>query len=543
MNFSSLAVRIKNKLLSEIDQLNWWYSTAPLRSEKNMQSLRSTLFVCALMSIPATAKAEGLFAAVLRRRGYKLVVLLNSRSPLLERCYRAAGPVEFIYLKDYIDHDDVKIAQDQAREYLTIASNFDDLFELVVNGVRIGRNVLSKAIRTFRVGKIDFSNFDQLATIEKLLSESLKTSRAIQKILAQVKPSVALFNERGYTPAGEIFDACLVNNIEVIQWFGAPLENCLAYKRYRLDNRDQHPLSISDKGWNLLLSHKFAGEMQNRILFHLKENYKADGWYNHQQLNIGKSLKSKSEIYHQLDLDPAKKTAVIFSHILYDATFFYGSSLFADYLTWLVETVRYAIKNAALNWIVKVHPVNVWRSRMDGAPMEQLEVKALHEAFGELPSHIKFLTADSDINTYSLFSFIDYGLTVRGTIGMELPCFGIPVIIAGTGRYSGRGFTLDTTSIAEYNDLLLRLHEIPPLGEEEIRKARLFAYGTLILRAIPMDVLQFKFEETSLFSRSKTMNVKLDRTRAAKLQDSDDLGLFQNWVSKGKGDELFREFV
>jgi hypothetical protein len=542
MNFSSLAVRIKNKLLSEIDQLNWRYSTAPLRNDKNVKPPGETLFVCALLSMPVAAKAEGLFAGALRRRGYKLVVLLDSRSPLLERCYRAVGPVEFIYLKDYINHHD-KTAQDQAREYLTSAGNFDDLSELVVNGVRIGRNVLSKAIRIFRVGKVDFLNPVQFAKIEELLAESLKTSRAIHKILAEVKPSIALFNERGYTPAGEVFDACLVNNIDVIQWFSSPLENCLSYKRYHMDNRDQHPLSISDKGWDLLLSHKFFEEMQNRILIHLKENYKADGWYNFQQLNVGKSLKSKTEIYHQLDLDPAKKTAVIFSHILYDATFFYGSSLFADYLTWLIESVRYAIKNPALNWIVKVHPVNVWRSRMDGAPMEQLELNALHEEFGGLPSHIKIITATSDINTYSLFSLIDYGITVRGTIGMELPCFGIPVITAGTGRYSGRGFTIDTTSIAEYKDLLLRLHEIPPLGVEEIQKARLFAYGTLILRGIPMDAFQINFNKKMLFSTVNKMNVKISRKQALNLENFSDLRLFQDWVCNGELDELFREFV
>ena len=41
-------------------------------------------------------------------------------------------------------------------------------------------------------------------------------------------------------------------------------------------------------------------------------------------------------------LDPERKTAAIFSHILYDATFFYGESLFADYEEWLVEAVRAA---------------------------------------------------------------------------------------------------------------------------------------------------------------------------------------------------------
>ena len=42
-----------------------------------------------------------------------------------------------------------------------------------------------------------------------------------------------------------------------------------------------------------------------------------------------------------------------------------------------METVRVAIANPKLNWVVKVHPVNVWRSRMDGAAMVQLEAQTL----------------------------------------------------------------------------------------------------------------------------------------------------------------------
>ena len=66
--------------------------------------------------------------------------------------------------------------------------------------------------------------------------------------------------------------------------------------------------------------------------------------------------------------------------------------------------------------------------------------RALRRHFGNLPGHVKLMRADTGINTFSLFDVADYGLTVRGTIGMELPCFGIPVVTAGTGRYSGPWF-------------------------------------------------------------------------------------------------------
>ena len=41
------------------------------------------------------------------------------------------------------------------------------------------------------------------------------------------------------------------------------------------------------------------------------------------------------------------------------------------------------------------------------------------------------------------FQNIDFALTVRGTVGCELACYGVPVITAGTGRYSHQGFTVD----------------------------------------------------------------------------------------------------
>ncbi len=208
------------------------------------------------------------------------------------------------------------------------------------------------------------------------------------------------------------------------------------------------------------------------VVKRIADNYNELGaWYNRQQLQDGKCVFSADELRATLGLDPRKKTAVIFSHILYDATFFYGDNLFDDYEDWLVETVRGAIANPALNWVVKVHPVNVWRSRMDGAALVQLEAEALHKRFGELPAHVKLMPADTAVNTFSLFKVIDFGLTVRGTIGMELPCFGIPVVTAGTGRDAARGFTIDPTSRDEYANLLETLPDIAGSDAEQIRRA------------------------------------------------------------------------
>jgi hypothetical protein len=69
---------------------------------------------------------------------------------------------------------------------------------------------------------------------------------------------------------------------------------------------------------------------------------------------------------------------------------------------------------------------------MDKAELVPLEAQMVEESVGGVPGK-RLMAADTEINTFSLFKIADYGLTVRGTIGMALPCFGIPVATAGTG--------------------------------------------------------------------------------------------------------------
>jgi hypothetical protein len=134
-----------------------------------------------------------------------------------------------------------------------------------------------------------------------------------------------------------------------------------------------------------------------------------------------------------------------------------------------------------------------------------------------------------------LFDVADYGITVRGTIGMELPCFGIPVVTAGTGRYAGRGFTIDPGSRAEYAAVLSRLHEIPRLDAAAIRRARLHYYGALTLRPIPMQSFRLRYE--SMLNRDAEQ-VTLAQVADASLLQTADLGRLAAWIDDERSAEL-----
>jgi capsule polysaccharide export protein KpsC/LpsZ len=241
---------------------------------------------------------------------------------------------------------------------------------------------------------------------------------------------------------------------------------------------------------------------------------------------------SPAEIRNQLKLDPAKPIAVVFSHVLWDATLFFGRDLFDNYGHWFVETVKAAAANPNLNWIIKLHPANLWKRKLAGVTDEQEELRLIREAVGELPEHVRLVMPQTKISTLSLFSTADAGVTVRGSVGYEMPCFGVPVVTAGTGRYSGLGFTRDHDSVEDYLATLARLHTLPRLSARETHLAKVHAYALLIRRQWPFA----SFRATIGKDVTDPLNQNLHPTARsfADIDRNGDLAAFADWIEDGK---------
>ena len=503
-----------NKLFYKIklflDLFFWKNKSKKIFKKSNINGSKSIL-ICGLSTIIATSKFEALVSNLFLKNNYKVYLLLNKRNKIIEKIFSSIGEVHFLFLENYSSFIDYDLINTKADDIIN--QHIHDFINFEYDNVRIGRNVLSKVVRHFRIGQIDKNNNDHVNYLRTVLINSLTTISLFNEVLKDIKLDKALFNERGYTPSGEIFDICLEKNIDVIQWISSPTPNCFSFKRYNIQNRDQHPLSISINGWNKLITNSNIIKESKGINNYYKELYTTDGTYNYQELNKGKKIiTNKNDFLNFFDIHNNNKIVVIFCHILYDATFFYGTSLFDNYQDWLIETVGIAIKNKNINWIIKVHPVNVWRSKMDGKIMDQLEKIILEKHYGKLPSHIKFMPADTTINTFSLFNNIDFGVTVRGTVGMELPCFNVPVITAGTGRYNYHGFTIDPNSREEYYELLKNLHIIPYNSFiYTSQNAQVFSYSTLNLRAIKFKHVNLKLNNITFFSKNKEFVLEVNK--------------------------------
>jgi hypothetical protein len=178
-----------------------------------------------------------------------------------------------------------------------------------------------------------------------------------------------------------------------------------------------------------------------------------------------------------------------------------------------------------VNWVVKLHPANMYKAE----GVEPNDEIAIREAVGELPPHVKLLRPETEINTFSLFSVADFGITIRGTIGMELPVYGIPVLTAGTGRYSGMGFTNDSVSAAEYLGKLARIQEIPRLSEEETLLAKRHAYGLFRLRPFRFSSYRAHFEHDRPRYPLRE-NLELTLRTASDVESAPDLRAFAEWA-------------
>jgi hypothetical protein len=202
---------------------------------------------------------------------------------------------------------------------------------------------------------------------------SIRAAETAKRMIADIAPDLAVFYDGVYTPEGEFVDTCIKGGIDTVFWARAHRSDRLIFKRYTSANREEHPKSLSAATWAKARSMSWTQAHRARIERELYESYASGDWQSHVRTQRNKQLMPPEELRRMLGLNPGKKTAVIFPHILWDASLSWGRDLFANYEEWLIETARGACANPDVNWVVKVHPAHVMKSmlnRFDGEPIE-----------------------------------------------------------------------------------------------------------------------------------------------------------------------------
>ena len=472
------------------------------------------LVLLSYLALPYIIKMECLLARAMQAQGWAVTVVTNDSTwPFATSYHAKLLGCDVLRLEDFITFRKPRDLRERVRESVAIAARDVAAFKaLTYRGAPLGQHALATLSSGRPDGSVEMDRAN-LRILGRQLRRSLLFYEAAEALYEGLRPTLAIGVERGFVGTCETFYAALEREIDFVQWVSCHEPESIMLKRYGKSNLRDHPFSISDGNWANLKRTPWEEKYRETVMREFDRGYKSGAWFRYKGLVSGARTAQRAELIQRLGLDPTKKTAIIYSHILNDANLFYGTDLFArGYEEWLVETVRAAMSNRSVNWVLKVHPANRYRNAKLGYAGEYGELLALRRAFGKLPEFLHVVTPDEKVSPLSFFEISDWGITVRGTVGLELPCFGVPVLTAGTGRYSHKGFTIDSQSAREYVGKVANIDSITRLSEDQIRLGVLYAYhvfrsrparyGEVMVDVYEKPVAHRRYRDVRLRSRS-----------------------------------------
>ncbi len=526
---------------TDLDAYTNWHRFYGLR---NADSEGGKVFlIVSLMPLSYCLKMEGLIARALQQRGYRVVVVTNLEcQSLVEHYHVQVNGLEIFILEDFISISSLRHIPRVFRGFFSNSAKLiGDAKKFQYCGSNIGLNGLAtlSAKADIGLGELDMSSKIEL---KRILLRSVFLLDAANRLMKLLEPLKALSMEKGFVGTCELFHAAIGNQIPFVQWIGCHEPNSIMFKKYSKENIREHPFSISNIKWNEIKEMSWSDNYADKVMQQFKRGYSEGQWFRYKNLTANQKELDREHLIKKLGLNPDLKTAIIYSHILNDANLFYGEDLFGGgFKEWLVETIRMAARNPNVNWVLKLHPANIGRKNNFQKTGKYGELLALESAFGKIPDFLTVVYPDEATSPLSFFSITDFGITVRGTVGVELPCFGIPTLTAGTGRYSGKGFTVDSLSRDDYFHKLLNIHKIPRLSSEQIKLGQRYAY--FVFRVRPARYGDMFADEYIVSGNTRRRDLRFDDIPASNIFEHKQMRNITDFLCSPEEDFLDFDYV
>jgi hypothetical protein len=531
--YSYLKVRTNNYKIIKNNLDNFKKENSFILNVDRDFSNRKRVLIISQSDFIYSTKIELMLSFALKREGWDIVYLVRRSSFWAKNLFKWSKLGEIYFFEDFNDKKIFVQTKLETTKYLKKNLNFSSVREWRYKESWIGPQILSTISRLQNQGMPNPESKKGREILEKILPEILASIEVSEKVLKKIKPHFSIVNEPNYDINGAMVDTLIAKNISVIHYTQPSKDDSLVLFKLNKNTRRIHPSTITKESFANLIKFNWSNLYEEKLKIEFKNRY--NGKYflqSRNQPNI--KVFNKNEISNLLNLDCLnKKIVCIFSPVLWDANLFYGHDIFNDFEDWLIETLRVAITNKNVVWLLKLHPANIWklkRSNLDPTILSELEV--INKEFGTLPNHIRILNPDCGISTLSLFDFIDIGITVRGTAGMELPCFGKTTLTAGTGRYSQLGFTNDSETKVEYLNKLRNIENLPNMTEDQIILAKKHAFISFYARGWKMETYKSIFLKIEKGSHPLDHDLMLNKNN----NEYRDLKLFTNWVESDNVD-------
>lgn len=425
--------------------------------------------------------------AVYQRKQYATFVLTAKSKPIQNLYFRLFG-IELLYLED-LKITSVPVLKPISSEFDRLKS-FQDFKDFEFDGIPLGKMALSTYSRLHATGVMCIDDPETRQEVRDWLAHLYRTLVVAERLYKQHNIEMLFFTEVFMEEYGALYYAALNRELNVIRFAGTVRDEAIIVHHLNRESDRTHFAAISNESWSRILEYPDSPVVEKELHQNFLDRY-GDRWALSKRNQPNTRIMSPAEAKALLGVPDGRKIAVIFSHILYDTLFFNGEDLFQSYADWLVETVKAACQNPKVQWFIKVHPSNLWRGELEHFHNGKYEeVRLIEEHVGQLPDQVRMVYADTPISPYTWFQLTDYGITVRGTSGIELGALGKTVVTAGSGRYEAINFSINPTTAAEYLELLANIPDIPMPTEEQRRRAKRFAYATFCMKPFTLDFLR-----------------------------------------------------
>lgn len=482
-----------------------------------------------------------IISLVCRDNNYRIHAI-STKKKFIQNLYLKLAKAKLNYIEDIKNIDSNGL--DKLKIKISKLNDFDTIKNFSFQDIPLGKMAISTYCRQKTTGILELENDEQLDEISHLIVYLMKSKYWMDSILKGLEEPVAFFTELFMEEYGGIYYSCIKNKSSIVQFAGTVRDNSFIIRHLNKNNDRTHFSSMSEHSKNKIFPLKLNEKINDSLNTNFEERYSQKWLFssrNHPNtLNI-----NREEARKKIGISPSSKVAIIYSHILYDTLFFNGEDLYKNYAEWFVETVKLACNNKELIWFIKIHPSNLWRGEINDENQlasKYEEIRLIEENIGELPKHVRIIYPDSKYSPLTWLRVTDYGVTVRGTSGIELAALGKLVVTAGTGRYESLGITNNPSSIRQYQKVIANLHNFDPLSSEIKNKAIKFAYFTFCMKPYNLKFLNLT-NQTGFSNNTSSVRMKY-LINFDEFSDNDlkQINKLVNWIHKKDEIDLLNEW-
>ena len=350
---------------------------------------------------------------------------------------RSFGCSQFVFLgsKNSIEYE-VK-----AQDLLDSVSNLRELEVLKYREVVIGDLIYDVYLRKFRKPTVDLTDVGLVEVTSQFLQHFDQLyKRFLNKEVAGVCVSHTVY--------------LLGLPSRIAAFFEVPAFQVTGESIYRITSENTHAYTAFKRYPEFFRSLPKEVQIEGRKLAKKRLEMRFAGYVGVDMHYSTASAFSSPEDGERVLKDNSKPQILIAIHDFYDSPHSYGLNLYPDFYQWLLALAEISRKTD-YNWYIKTHP----DIRGEG--------HSVIESF--ITENPQFCFVASSTSHHQLIrEGISLALTIFGTIAMEYPYLGKPVVNASLNNPHVRyDFSISPQTATEYENLLMNLDQIKINGNQE----------------------------------------------------------------------------